>query len=674
MQIFKKILSFIIDIKFDLLILVLSFVLFIPSIFFSKPIRVGDGSEYYALSLSWKNTQKPYMTDESWDDYDHLVESGQISRLFFETDLKTFYPSLLTLGSEVDFPHFSFYSLCAAVITQTFELLGIGISIHNSFMLFHFILLACMFIIARRCFGWKGLVAAVILTFLSPMLWFINKVHTEFFTFCLTTSAIILFLKRQYLGSAFFLALASTQNISFAAISIFVIGVDILFRKNEKYSLFETVFITLTICISVLNPLYYFFRFGSLNPLLYIGGNVGANFRYFYIWLIDPDIGLLPNWPFGAFLLVFTLYSLRGIRINRRNFWYWATFVGCYVSVSLLAQSSTTNLNSAGSPGLARYATWYLALFFPALLIVIRKVTKSKSLIALIGVTLLILFGIIFSINYYSPSVDESVYTKPSPSSFWLQKHFPTLYNPPPEIFGERYSGIGELINLKNNVIVIGPDCHKMLFLRESTNIDTIVLGGTTCGLDIEKLSQTVLRNINNGYWTDIKTPTYLYLSDSQLEESKFHTNFGDWIETTSENNSIYSIIGDTNGWSIPETWGTWSDGNQAFLTIPCPPIGNNYSTPILFEMELVPVTMPTNSHITIHINIDDNLLWSGSLINDDIISIILPAEVCRSNNIVKIEILIDNPISPLLLGLSEDSRKLGIGLKRIRFVLVKNE
>lgn len=178
------------------------------------PTRVGDGSEYYAMYFAWKDTFRPFMTEPSWSEVGRLADSESI-RYFVPLEfLKNAFPAL-KLGSTADFNHFWFYSFLAALISNFFSLLGIKLSPHISFLILHLIMFLFPCILARRYFGCPGLLAVLLLTFFSPILWFIDKVHTEFFTYCLSLSAVIFSLRQKYITAAFFLSIASTQNISF---------------------------------------------------------------------------------------------------------------------------------------------------------------------------------------------------------------------------------------------------------------------------------------------------------------------------------------------------------------------------------------------------------------------------------------------------------------------------
>lgn len=509
--------------RIDLVILILSFAIFLPFFLSSKPIRVGDGSEYYALSLAWKSTNKPFMTEASWAEYNQLYELQKIIRLNDVKFLKNIY-SPLSLGSEKEFPHFSFYSFCAAIIAKVVSIFGIQIFIHHAFLIFHWLLFASMLIIARRCFGWEGLLAAFLLTFLSPISWYFDKVITEFFTYCVTVIAVIFFLKKRYLCSALFLSLASTQNISFAAISIFVIGIDFINRRKKNYSFFETILFMSTVGFSLINPIYYFSRYGVINPLLYMGGKIGENFRYLFIWLIDPDVGLFPNWPFGFVLLLISCVLIFKNKPNQSKVYRYLLFMGFYIFISLVAQSSTANLNSGGSPGISRYALWYLALFFPMLLYFLEKISTSKNIFINGTVVIFILLGSTISILFYKPTIDEYVaYINPSPISLFLQKNLPFIYNPPPEIFAERYSGVGESAGSINNAAIIGPDCHKILLMNQQDDPKKVILGGYLCNLDNNKVSEIITQNLQKGKWNYQKLPSYEILSDSELELAKIN-------------------------------------------------------------------------------------------------------------------------------------------------------
>ncbi len=657
MEIIARLTSFLRGNKVEICIVIGCIGIFIPFILFSKPVRVGDGSEYYALSLAWSTTHKPFMTDGSWEQYSLLVDSGEI----IGPTLKDFFPAL-RLGSSADFNHFWFYSLGAAVISKIGDkIFGISIPVHTTFLLWHCLLLATMLIIAWRCFGWKGLLSAVLLTSLSPIIWYFDKVHTEFFTFCLTTSTVMLFIKRRYLPAAFFLALAATQNISFAALSFLALGFGIVLRGGEKYSLGDVVLITLTIAAAVIHPVYYYSRFGILDPIMFTGGaNVGSNLTSAYIWILDPDLGLLPNWPLGIVLLVLSIIIFRGNNYSRRRIYAWLVFVICYTGISLWAQSSTTNLNSGATPGLARYALWYLPLFFPAILLLVDKITLFKwPSILLMGIFVI---SFIYNFHFNNPNICGCGNNFPSPFSLFIQTSLPKIYNPPPEVFVERYSYMGDAAGILKPVAVVGPDCHKVLYMNPIIpDKKQIILGGKGCGFDLDRLKD-ILEAKNSLIIS--QRPKYLYLSDKEYQESIFIPTVSEWISAAQDGKAIAMM---NSGWYQPEIWGTWSEGNLSTLNIPCPSVKPSQTGPLILDLEIQPFVAPEHPNVTIKINVGNKQLWSGSLDKIEIVSFALPKDVCTKNNFT-MSISIDNPTSPEKLGLSSDSRILGIGLIKMRF------
>ena len=651
-------------IKVFFAIIVLSALFFLPVILSGKPRLVGDGSEYYALSLAWKTTVRPFMTSTSWEAYDHFFESHQIIRLSPATRFnKT--PPALHLGNTTDFNHFWFYSLCATALGWLFSPFGVSIPIHASFLFLHYILFTIMLTVAWKKFGWEGVVTASVLTVVSPMIWYTNKVHTEFFTYCLTTSAIIFFLRKNYIETAFFLALASTQNVSFIPISLFAIGLDIFFRKRRKYSFRDVIFIISTVLLVLLHPMYYFFRFGVLTPQMLAGGaDLFTNIPYIYIWWFDPDIGLFPNWPFGIALAIYALFLLYKGRLSKTNTYRYLAFVIVYAGINLLAQSSTINLNSGATPGVARYALWYLALFFPVLLLIVHESSLSFKTSFVTGA--FVIFGILFSVKFFRPSLPTGQ-TTPSVASFLIQKYTPFLYNPPPQIFAGRYNGeqLSPRILLKESAAIIGPDCRKILLMNRATDNNYTVLGGVGCGLDAQKVNQLIRHRIEDNLWSVKEQSTYVSLSQSDVEKVRFIPTLDEWYVPNLGGVASAWLL---SGWSSSESWGTWSRERKAKLAFPCS---------ILKEQTTFPSAILFNVHsfstvTKLSIKIDSNTVWTGVPEEQAFyIKTNIPDNICRQDKDDKmiVTFIIADIASPSSLDLSDDTRLLGVGLRGIKFI-----
>ncbi len=115
------------------------------------------------------------------------------------------------------------------------------------------------------------------------------------------------------------------------------------------------------------------------------------------------------------------------------------------------------------------------------------------------------------------------------------------------------------------------------------------------------------------------------------------------------------------SGWSGQEDWGRWTDGTNAELTIKV-------------TSDVKGVKLRSNMFMPGDSTFDLNILVNGTQVLSESytqpvseINIPLPQEVINNlanNNIINIELQMPNVASPKELGLSEDSRKLGIGLK----------
>ena len=606
--------------------------------------RVGDGMEYYALYYAWDTAHRPWMTSLAYDAYEKLYASHSISGMLPREWLENAFPAL-KLGTTSDFNHFWFYSFLAFICAKFFSFFGVHLQIQESFLCLHYVLIVITVSIAYKYFAWNGVIAALLIMFASPMLWFIDKVHTEFFTVCLVLSSTILIVSKRNLPAALFLALAATQNPSFAIIACIPLAYRVVVQRHEPYKIIDVIIITLTILLIILHPAYYFSRYGVVTPQFLAGGaTLGGHLSSFYIWLIDPDLGLLPNWPLGVlalFVATFIWFSKknRAIKFDQS----WLIYFLLYLVINFYVQSSTTNLNSGATPGLARYALWYLPLAFPLFTRIHGSLPwHSKLAYLFVPVFLAVL---VYSLRSNDPRRPEN-YLEPSATSLFIQSKLPWLYNPPSEVFMERYSGLGE--NSHNVLAVIGPACNKLLIIPGTNR--NVVASRSNCLLDVHKLSAYA-----NSIALTISSPQYVSLNEQDRHKLALELRPAVYKVGTGRDGNY--ILG--QGWSDLENWGIWSQNKVAGLRIPCDN-GQFFSSKDKFILSLK--LQPFNKqNLTILGNA--NVLWQGEIDGQSKnISFDVPARNCI-DGISNIEINISNPTSPYQLGQSLDKRKLGVGL-----------
>ncbi len=425
--------------------------------------RKGDALEYYAMLVSWAEYFKPYVTEASCVRMEERlgIDSPPGENAFF-LDLKERFPALLKNGTEMDLPHFWFYSLAAAIFYWPLRLFSLDIGL--SFMLLHVLLLVAAFAVLRRKLGDTAGLSLMAVVFLSPLIWFINKVHVEVFTVVLAVVGVALLAAEEFAPSAFVFALAATQNPPFAVLAGLAFGLGL---TQKKWHLWRNGFgfWLAAVPLIVLQPAYYYLRLGIINPVVATGAarieEDVFSLKKMVCFIVDPDIGLLVNWPVALPLAAVFLYLV----IRKRAALSGRVWVFLLISIPILlwSQSRTMNLNHGGTYKISRYAVWFLYVFFLIFWQIgfwLRR-TGSSTRRAWLGVTAVVGVMVMFS---YWPARPER-YLDPTWASRLLYDRCPGIYDPMPEIFTERYRGREE--NLPENIwAVSNPSGNKILVRR----------------------------------------------------------------------------------------------------------------------------------------------------------------------------------------------------------------
>lgn len=602
--------------------------------------RVGDGSEYYALEIAWRETWRPFMTERAWAAYEALRTSGVVTGLSDRAFLERAYGWMAVHDAGVttlDFNHFWLESGLAAIASALLRALGISGSPHAGFLLLHATLLVALFDRSFRARGVPGVLASCTLLLATPVLWYVDKAHTELFTFALTTYAVVAFWDRRPGSSALALALASTQNPSFALPAVVAAAIDL--RRGPRREAVARAAVVLG--TSLLHPAYYLARLGAPTPQLHSGGAAPLlHLRDAWVYVLDLDVGLLGH---AAPVLLLAAAGLAfGVRRDRRAR---ALFVTSYLLSCVVAHASTTNLNSGGTPGIGRYALWYLALLQPPLadlIVAARKRASVRALAVVVGIT-----GFVLAYDEARPSVAESC-GRPTRLSAFVQTRMPWLYDPPAEIFAERWGGVEEAT--EGVAVVIGPDCRKVLVLappdrgRVLSPPGCLVLRGEPL-----RLARAVRGEL----------PTYAAAQLASSDAAAFALRDGTWFDA--------SEAGALDGWrgagfSQPEPWGTWTDGTSATLHVPCVP-----SAASVAELDLVPFTGGTRTSARVSVRLAGGGDATDVALHErQVVRAAIPPAACALG-VATLLLEPQAPASPASLGLSDDARQLGVALVRFR-------
>ena len=123
------------------------------------------------------------------------------------------------------------------------------------------------------------------------------------------------------------------------------------------------------------------------------------------------------------------------------------------------------------------------------------------------------------------------------------------------------------------------------------------------------------------------------------------------------------------NGWSAPEPWGTWTDGYKANL-LPIP-IGEEFKNEdLIVQADVMPFIGTPGQKQAVRVSANGKVVanWLFTDLNPQhIATALIPRQVFANEKTLSLSFDILNPTSPNSLGLSEDRRMLGIGLRQIR-------
>jgi hypothetical protein len=149
--------------------------------------------------------------------------------------------------------------------------------------------------------------------------------------------------------------------------------------------------------------------------------------------------------------------------------------------------------------------------------------------------------------------------------------------------------------------------------------------------------------------------------SELQLEASQptKYYKVGESVDFTSKG-SINPFR--SEGWGVQEIWGRWSIGMQAKLFLPTDNFNN---TPLKFFMLIRPfIAPPLHSSLLVSVIINKTDLTELELNNRDFERIEIDLDQSNFADEYEVQFRFHNSRSPKEIGVGDDSRLLGIGLK----------
>jgi hypothetical protein len=329
------------------------------------------------------------------------------------------------------------------------------------------------------------------------------------------------------------------------------------------------------------------------------------------------------------------------------------------------------------------WPVWYLILF-SALMLLARRESRKAALALLICATLVQVYDLSGKFAHYASMYrKESNWRTPLQSNDWnaLIGHYPRLSATTPGPFGViipfallaashgKQINIGFFSRYPQEMLPLARQEHADLrFGKYRPDTMYIVSEAIAGALAARKQELDLLARIDNFV---VFAPGFLgSRSASGHPEFRSDDDFGMPLEEGSEV-SFTSAAHRTYtgfGWSGAEDWGTWSDGDEAFLNF-------NYRDKLQHDvtLEITFNVFSAGSHqrqgVSLSANGEPVGEWHVDAAADRMPltkKLSIPASLLQSGHL-ELKFRIANPMSPAQVGLSADDRRLGIGLIRLK-------
>jgi len=119
-----------------------------------------------------------------------------------------------------------------------------------------------------------------------------------------------------------------------------------------------------------------------------------------------------------------------------------------------------------------------------------------------------------------------------------------------------------------------------------------------------------------------------------------------------------------TSGFSRPEGGHTWTNSEEASIDIPLPKVSENEFFTVSLEGGPFVAKKIKKQDVSVFVN--DEFVKEFTMTGNGVYKFNLPYGLQGQNNVANIKFKISNPISPKELKISEDVRKLGMGVRRM--------
>ena len=384
----------------------------------SSPRATGDGGEYLAMALDIGASGSPSLTAA---DVDRIRE--RLSSVDGLSQWDVVSSAHVSRYGTSDFVHFWFYSALATPFVQACDLLGVN-------PVYGFTALNLLMLVLSFCLALPRIGPAMAwLLWAGPVLWWIDKPHTEVFTFSLLATAVLLLAESPGWSFAAIGAAATQNPPLFIALPIAMLALAVA-RQFPRRSPAAWIGAGAGCALFGAHVLYYQLRHGTPFLLLGAATRTFPSPAELLVVPFDSSLGIAPAFP--AFTLLVAAAAV--IVLSRPRLWLAPDLLLAIgvLPFLLVSFTQTSNVHHGGTPGLSRYAIWLVPLALPLVRALrLARPGWSDKLALLLAVPSVIACALVFHPRH------PDNYREPTWLSQYLWTRHPSLTNPLPEIFAD---------------------------------------------------------------------------------------------------------------------------------------------------------------------------------------------------------------------------------------------
>jgi hypothetical protein len=404
---------------------------------------VGDGGEYVVMAMNLARFDRPAIGARD-------IRRLQPAIAKFDPDLSNWdIRAAGVQGSDGrrDFVHFWFYSLLAVPplwVTQAINVTPVA-----AFTFLNLVMWGLAFWFVFPKVG----PAASILLFGGPIVWWLDKPHTEPFTFSLIALALVL-MRDKASWALIAAGVAATQNPPITALIGLIAVAHVLTDRKALRDRRFLVSAAVAFGLAALQPVYTYLRHSIPSLLLIANPARRPTLAEIAAVPLDPSVGLVSNFP----IFVVVVIAAVALIVMRR----WRELLASDVIVAalagiafLLSFAQATNVHHGATPGMSRYAIWLVPLAIP----ILARANRLGGLAWRSFLWCAAIISAFICIRVFHPSVPQNSREPTLVAGYLWTKH-PGWNNPLPEIFAETMLGREERL-----VPVATAGCEKVLLV-----------------------------------------------------------------------------------------------------------------------------------------------------------------------------------------------------------------